>query len=135
MSQVFILQNQNKYFLNKHREWVDGHDAGLVFRTPHRDIALNEMIEVNSKDVTQRIRIMECDVNSRNHPLIDEEDLPPPAPKEEPVAEGDTEGSSELADQNGAADAELSSEPNAEKQDEALSAEDDTRPQPELSMA
>ncbi len=90
MSQVFILQNQNQYFLNKHREWIDGHDAGLVYRTPHKDIALNEMIEVNSKDITQRIRILECEVNSRNHPLIDEEDLPPPAPKEEAATEDDS---------------------------------------------
>lgn len=81
MSQVFILQNQDGYFLSKQKEWVDGRDASLLYRSPHRDEALNQMVEVNSKDYTQRISIVDCQLNEKRHPELDPEKLPEPKPK------------------------------------------------------
>lgn len=77
MSQVFLLQNQQGLLLNKQGQWTDGREAGSLFRTPHRDEALNHMIEVNSKDYTLRIKLLECDLNERGIPQLKEEDLPP----------------------------------------------------------
>ena len=77
MNSVFLLQNQHKRLLNKQGEWVDGREANTVFRTPHRDEALNQMIEVNTRDYTLRIKILECTLNERGLPLLKDEDLPP----------------------------------------------------------
>lgn len=88
MKKVFILQNQHKSFLNKHSEWVDGRDANTLFRTPHKDEALNQMFEASSKDYTQRVQLLECPLNERNIPVIAEEHLPPvmaPAPAEDAI--------------------------------------------------
>lgn len=78
MSQVFILQNQDGYFLSKQKEWVDGRDASLLYRSLHRDEALNQMVEVNAKDYTQRINIVDCQLNEKRHPQLDPESLPEP---------------------------------------------------------
>ncbi|MCV6622516.1 MAG: hypothetical protein OIF51_12280 [Cellvibrionaceae bacterium] len=78
MSQVFILQNQDGYFLSKQKEWVDGRDASVLYRSPHRDEALNQMVEVNSKDYTQRISIVDCQLSEKRHPILDPDSLPEP---------------------------------------------------------
>ncbi len=77
MATIFLLQNQHKSFLNKQGEWCDGREAASLYRTVHRDEALNQMIEVNSRDYTLRIKILECETNDRGLPLLKDEDLPP----------------------------------------------------------
>jgi len=79
--QLFILQNQDKYFLSKNNEWVDGTDLKGLFKTPHRDIAVNQLFEVNSHDYTQRIQVLDCPSEGRNDPVIAPELMPPPLPK------------------------------------------------------
>ena len=77
MTTTFLLQNQNKQLLTKGGEWGDGRDANALFRTPYKDEALNQMVEVNSKDYTLRIHILECEVSPRGVPLVGDEHLPP----------------------------------------------------------
>lgn len=77
MSQVFLLQNQDKRFLTKQGEWCDGRDANQLYRTVHRDEALNQMVESNARDYTLRITILECPTNDRGVPQIADADLPP----------------------------------------------------------
>lgn len=75
MTQVYILQNQHQQFLGKQREWLDGGDAGALFRTPHKDEAINQMVEINTKDYSQRIQIRACQTNDKGLPVIDSEAL------------------------------------------------------------
>lgn len=77
MTMVFLLQDQNKRLLDKRGEWVDGRDAASLFRTAHRDEALNQMVEVNARDYTLRIHLLECPVSERGLPLVQPCDLPP----------------------------------------------------------
>lgn len=86
MSTLYVLQNQDGYFLkkvgaDKSKEWVDGQDAGQLFRTVHKDEALNMLVETNSQNVELRISVEAYDSNGKNHPIIPSEALPPPLPK------------------------------------------------------
>lgn len=81
MSEFFILQNQAKLFLGKQKDWLDGRDPGSLFKTPHKDEAINQMVEISSKDYTQRIKVISCEVNEKGVPILAEELLPPPLPK------------------------------------------------------
>src|SRR5690606_29902563 len=81
MSDVFILQNQDNLLLGKNKEWLDGRDPGSLFKTLHKDEAINQMVESSSKDYTQRIKVLCCSVNEKGLPIIDAELLPPPLPK------------------------------------------------------
>ncbi|MGH1470436.1 MAG: hypothetical protein ACRBCS_04540 [Cellvibrionaceae bacterium] len=81
MPELFLLQNQNKLFLSKQNEWVDGRDLSVIYKTEHRDEALNQLFETNTKDYGQRIHIISCPSNEKKLPVIDPDILPPPIPK------------------------------------------------------
>lgn len=81
MKTAFILQNQHKLLLNKQREWVDATDLKSLYQTPHKDEAINQKVEVNAKDYTQRIHLLECPLNDKGLPQIPEGALPEPLPK------------------------------------------------------
>jgi len=81
MSDCFILQNQHKLFLGKHNNWVDGQDANALFKTPYKDEAINQKVEVSAKDFTQRIQILSCPLNDKGLPELDPALLPEPLPK------------------------------------------------------
>lgn len=82
MTEVFVLQNQNQLFLSKQNEWVDGREPQSLFKCAHKDEALNQLIEVNSKDYQQRIKIVSCPANPKGVPELAEDILPPPIPKQ-----------------------------------------------------
>lgn len=81
MSEIFILQNQDKLFLGKQNIWVDGRDLNTLFKSPHKDEAINQMFEASSKDYKQRIKVVSCPANEKGLPIIDQEMMPAPLPK------------------------------------------------------
>ncbi len=88
MSTLYVLQNQHGHFLkkvaaDKHKEWGDGQEPQALFRTIHRDEALNMLVETNSQAIDLRITIKEYPANAKRHPVIPAEDLPAPLPKED----------------------------------------------------
>ncbi|WP_198147350.1 hypothetical protein [Gilvimarinus polysaccharolyticus] len=81
MTEVYLLQNQDKLFLSKQRTWLDGRDPAVLYRSPNKDEAVNEMFEASSKDYRQRVSLVSCPLNERRNPIIDPDILPPPQPK------------------------------------------------------
>ena len=81
MTQIFILQNHDKLFFGKNKEWVDGYDANSVFKTLYKDEAINQMVEISSKDYKQRVKVVTCEVNEKGLPIIDPDIMPAPLPK------------------------------------------------------
>lgn len=72
---VFIVKNQAGLFLNKQQEWVEGGDRQTLYRTAHRDEAVNTVFEVSSKDVYLRAEVVACPVDSKGQPLPQGADL------------------------------------------------------------
>lgn len=107
MSTLYTLQNQNGYFLGSKglnkgsgkshsknaadHEWVDGQDPGAVYRTAHKDEAINMQFEVNACDFSLRLKISTYEANAKNHPVIPDDELPPPLPKHTPDMIADAE--------------------------------------------
>jgi hypothetical protein len=81
MSEHYLLQNQDKLFLGKQKDWLDGRDRNSLFKTPHKDEAVNQRVEISAKDYTQRISLLLCPVDERGLPVIAPEDLPPAQPR------------------------------------------------------
>ncbi len=81
MSELFILQNHDKLFLGRQKEWLDGRDPASLFKTPHKDEAVNQVFEISSKDYTQRIKVVSCKVNEKGLPVIEPERLPDAQPR------------------------------------------------------
>ena len=87
MKKTYVLQNQHKLLLAKSRDWVDARDLRSLFQTPHKDEAINQKVEVNAKDYTQRIHLLEVELNDKGLPVIPPEHKPEPLP--DPVHEGE----------------------------------------------
>lgn len=96
MKDVFIISNQNGLFLGKQAQWLDENEPAAVWRSPHRDVALNHLIESNARDIEQRMVLLQCPVNDKDVPLLGDAE---PARRTAPVTFDEPE--------NNAADSEL----------------------------
>jgi hypothetical protein len=74
---MYILHNQDGYFLTKSGDWSDGRELAPLFKTIHKDEAINQLFEANSKDYNLRLSLLECEINSKKMPLIPDDKLPP----------------------------------------------------------
>jgi len=67
---VFVLQDIDDNFLTKALEWRDDCSATEVYCSPHRDVALNHLLEVNAKNPDLRARVVACEAGPKNRPLL-----------------------------------------------------------------
>lgn len=75
---VFVIRNhENRYLTRKHK-WRSGKDRNRLFRSMEKDIALNELIEVNAKDILARLQLLTVELDDHDQPLVEvlTEDLP-----------------------------------------------------------
>lgn len=70
MKEVFIVGNQHGQFLGKQGQWLDENEPAAVWRSPHRDVALNHLIENNARDIEQRLVLLQCPINDKDIPLL-----------------------------------------------------------------
>ena len=87
MSQVFVILNQHGHYLGKQKQWLDGRDRRLLFRSPHRDEVVNLVFELSNKDIDLRAEILGCEIDHQQQPLV--EAGPPLPDPESAVADGD----------------------------------------------
>lgn len=67
---VFVVKNQQGLYLNKQQEWVDGLDSQSLYRTRHRDEAINTIFEVSSRDIYLRAETLVCTLDGKNNPVL-----------------------------------------------------------------
>lgn len=106
MDKVFVVKNQQGLYLSKQQEWVSGADAQTLFRSAHRDEAINTVFEVSSRDIYLRAEAVACAVDAKNNPVLTDESQPDlPLAAEESVAATDDEPDPVTEDYDGAVDA------------------------------
>lgn len=66
----FLLQNNRGEFLDKSLEWASGAKADEVFQTSHRDVALNQLVELTTRDFSLRARVINCELDDRGRPRL-----------------------------------------------------------------
>lgn len=67
---LFIIHNSRGEFLDRQLNWVSAEDASVIFHTPHRDVALNQLIELNARDIHLRAKVVQCDSDGKGRPLL-----------------------------------------------------------------
>jgi|TARA_B110000483_G_scaffold221345_1_gene277225 hypothetical protein len=67
---TYIIQSQDMATLDKHLQWTHNVDSSSLFYTPHRDIALNQLIELNAKNISLRASIVECAADPKGRPVV-----------------------------------------------------------------
>lgn len=76
MTEVFLLKNQNGDYLEKSGEWVNPAQSKTLFRTPHRDEAINQKVELAVKNAELRVQIATGKVSPEGKLLLKESDAP-----------------------------------------------------------
>ena len=71
MATAYVVRNQLGQYLTKKAEWCSGRDASIVFCKPHFDEALNQLFEINTKDIELRGKVVEVDMEDKK-PLLTE---------------------------------------------------------------
>lgn len=67
MSEVYIIRNQDHLYLDKQGEWVDGSDSHCLFRTAHKDEALNMKVELSVRDPKLRLTLVAGALDDKGH--------------------------------------------------------------------
>jgi len=70
MAKAFVIRNQDGQYLTKKGEWVSGKEAKGLYHQAHSDQALNQLIEVNTKDIYLRGTILELDLCEKRRPIV-----------------------------------------------------------------
>ena len=67
---IYIIKSHAGRILGKDLDWLDGTNPSLIFNAPHRDSALNQLIELNAKDINLRAQIIECEADKKGRPTL-----------------------------------------------------------------
>ena len=67
---IFIIKSHDGSLLGKDLSWLDGANANLLCSALHRDIALNQLIELNAKNINLRAQIIQCDADKKGRPVL-----------------------------------------------------------------
>ena len=70
MNSVFVIQNQDGNFLSRQKEWVDKTQIQAVYKTPHRDLAVNEWVELTARETQARAKVVAVETTARGLPLL-----------------------------------------------------------------
>lgn len=76
MKTVFVVHNSDGSFLGKQNQWLSPAEAQAVWRSPHHDVALNQMIEANAREIMLRLQIMSCPLSDKDLPLLEQAVVP-----------------------------------------------------------
>ncbi len=79
---LYILKNQRAQYLNRQLEWTADCPADQLFFSQHRDVVINQLIELNSQDIYLRAEIVSCEANARDIPVIRHATTQQPASRE-----------------------------------------------------
>lgn len=71
MTVLYIIQNQHQHFLSKQGEWLDGSESASIYRTEHKDEAINLKVEHAVRQPELRLKIVTCTANEKGRLQLD----------------------------------------------------------------
>jgi hypothetical protein len=84
---VFVIRNQLGQFWTRASEWVDGREPQRLLKLKHHDEAINQLVELSSKDIDLRGEIVDCALNERGEPIVEISEHKTPTLAEKAAAE------------------------------------------------
>lgn len=71
MATAYVVRNQLGQYLTKKGEWCSGKEANSVFCKLYFDEALNQLFEINTKDIELRGKVVEVEIEDKKPILTD----------------------------------------------------------------
>ncbi len=67
---LYLIEKQYGQLLSKELTWIDPSEADVLFFSPHKDQAVNQLVELSAKDTSVRGKVTPCAVDDRGRPLL-----------------------------------------------------------------
>ena len=61
----YILQRSDGLYLGKDLDWTANYENTPLYHSEHQDIALNQLIELNAKDINLRAKVISCVISAK----------------------------------------------------------------------
>ena len=71
MSAAYVVRSAEGHYLSKQQDWLSGKDKNSLYFTKHKDVALNQLIDITIKNVNVRAKIVPCELDEKSRPLVD----------------------------------------------------------------
>jgi hypothetical protein len=65
MTEVYIIRNQHQLYLDKQGNWVDGSESHQLYRTHHKDEAINTKVELSVRHPELRLTVVPGALDAR----------------------------------------------------------------------
>ena len=98
MASAFVIRNQLGQYLTRKGEWVSGRDTSVLFQQPWHDQALNQLIEINAKDIALRGQVLELELDDKGRPVVEELGPDPQQPELLEASAANAESGSDSTD-------------------------------------
>jgi hypothetical protein len=128
---VFVIRNQLGQYWTRSSEWVDGREPQRLLKLRHHDEAVNQLVELSSKDVDLRGEVLSCTLSERGEPVVEPSAQLTPTLAEKAAAEK----AAEKARQQAQADMLAQTEATSEETEVAANEEAAEAEEPPLSAA
>ena len=99
MTEAYVIQNQHAHFLDKNGEWSNGRENQSVYRTLHKDEAINVKVEQSVRNPELRLRVIPCALNDKGQPQITVQAPDDTAPAVDPAPTDSFSAGEETANQ------------------------------------
>ncbi len=67
---LYLIENQCGQLLSQELTWIDASETDALFSSPHKDQAINQLVELSSRDISLRGKVIHCAVDDRGRPLL-----------------------------------------------------------------
>ena len=84
---VYVIRNQLGQYWARSSEWVDGREPQRLLKLRHHDEAVNQLVELSSRDVELRGEVQSCVLNDRKEPIVEVSEQQTPTLAEKAAAE------------------------------------------------
>ena len=61
----YILQRSDGLYLGKDLDWTANYENNPLYHSEHQGIALNQLIELNAKDINLRAKVISCEISAK----------------------------------------------------------------------
>ena len=66
----YIIQRSDGLYLGKDLDWTANYENNPPYHTEYQDIALNQLIELNAKDINLRAKVISCEIDAKGEIII-----------------------------------------------------------------
>ena len=67
---VYVIEHADGRCLNRDLQWDTVETTAELFYSPHWDMALNQLLELNADDIHLRAQVVSCSADKKGHPLV-----------------------------------------------------------------